>query len=451
MIESFRDSIWAAGIPVRGQIVADGRPHRYYADGDRKGTLNVKATLYLDGRPGGWYRCFKRGIYGTWSLSGTKTFAREERAEFAARMKAARKERSEQERRKREFAAVRAKAMWDGARETCEHSYLTSKGVAISGLRVGEWVEEFGFDPHSGEVREIRVANALLVPINNSDGKMTSLQGIFDNNENAFHRGKTFLTGSETRGGFFTIGGRTEINGKLVIIIAEGLATAGSIHAATGYGVVVAFSAGNLASVAALVRKRQPDAKIIICADSDLWTLKPIQNPGVTLAKYAAEKVGGVVAVPIFQNTNAGQDGKRPTDFNDLQAREGLDAVKTQVLAAKLPSEIVVHVVRDEKIGPEPTTEQNSPEKREHYSISLDAEIPQDQPLNINQFHAHMPSHRYIFAPAGDFWPASSVNARLPKVTGEDGKPINPSAWLDQNRHVEQMTWAPGEAPLIHG
>jgi hypothetical protein len=78
-----------------------------------------------------------------------------------------------------------------------------------------------------------------------------------------------------------------------------------------------------------------------------------------------------------------------------------------------------------------------------------------DGPLSLDHFHAYMPMHQYIFATSREMWPASSVNARLPSVEiGTDpqtGKPktINASTWLDQNRPVEQMTWAPGKPMLI--
>lgn len=63
--------------------------------------------------------------------------------------------------------------------------------------------------------------------------------------------------------------------------------------------------------------------------------------------------------------------------------------------------------------------------------------------------------HNYIFKPTREPWPAASVNARIPPTpTGrldDNGKPIYISAslWLDQNRPVEQMTWAPGEPILV--
>lgn len=72
------------------------------------------------------------------------------------------------------------------------------------------------------------------------------------------------------------------------------------------------------------------------------------------------------------------------------------------------------------------------------------------QGISVDDFHAFMPMHSYIFTPSREMWPAASVNARLPAVKepGKD-KPTPASAWLDKNKPVEQMTWAPGKPMLI--
>ena len=71
----------------------------------------------------------------------------------------------------------------------------------------------------------------------------------------------------------------------------------------------------------------------------------------------------------------------------------------------------------------------------------------------LEDFYALMPMHSYIFAPNGELWPAASINARIPPVlpagAGAKDKPVPASTWLDQNRPVEQMTWAPGLPALI--
>jgi hypothetical protein len=68
--------------------------------------------------------------------------------------------------------------------------------------------------------------------------------------------------------------------------------------------------------------------------------------------------------------------------------------------------------------------------------------------VSLDDFHGYMLPHTYIFAPTGDLWPAASVNARAPPVTVGD-KQIPATAWLDRNKPVEQMTWAPGEPQII--
>jgi hypothetical protein len=82
--------------------------------------------------------------------------------------------------------------------------------------------------------------------------------------------------------------------------------------------------------------------------------------------------------------------------------------------------------------------------------------------VTLDDFFAYMPMHTYIYAPTRDMWPAGSVNARVPPVALVDGsgKPvldadgkqkfISASAWLDRNKPVEQMTWAPGSPMRVH-
>jgi hypothetical protein len=74
--------------------------------------------------------------------------------------------------------------------------------------------------------------------------------------------------------------------------------------------------------------------------------------------------------------------------------------------------------------------------------------------VSVDDFRAYMPMHNYIFMPAGELWPGESINSRLPPIcigADQDGKPkyVAPAAWLDRNRPVEQMTWAPGSPQLI--
>jgi hypothetical protein len=75
--------------------------------------------------------------------------------------------------------------------------------------------------------------------------------------------------------------------------------------------------------------------------------------------------------------------------------------------------------------------------------------------VGLADFRAYMPHHSYVFMPTGALWPGASVNARIApiQILDETGKlvKIPASLWLDQNRPVEQWTWAPGHPQLIEG
>jgi hypothetical protein len=71
------------------------------------------------------------------------------------------------------------------------------------------------------------------------------------------------------------------------------------------------------------------------------------------------------------------------------------------------------------------------------------------QGVSLADFYSLMTTHSYIYAPCREMWPAGSVNSRIPPVVigkDADGQEIKLSAslWLDRNRPVEMMTWAPG-------
>jgi phage/plasmid primase-like uncharacterized protein len=119
------------------------------------------------------------------------------------------------------------------------------------------------------------------------------------------------------------------------ILLAEGYATAASIHMATGQTVVAAFTAHNLQPVAEILREQYPDAEITICADNDHHLVEqingtPIGNVGLKKAKEAAAAICATVAVPKF---NSEEILRRYIDFNDLHKSRGLEAVSKQVNA----------------------------------------------------------------------------------------------------------------------
>ena len=154
---------------------------------------------------------------------------------------------------------------------------------------------------------------SLIVPAGNA-GNLATLQFIRADGV------KKQLPHGSIRGARYILGRLTDAE---IIIIVEGFATGASIHEATGLPVVVAFDAGNLAAVAAGIRRDHPTAKIILGADNDIRPSgSQLENTGVVAARKAALRVSAAVAIPELA-------GKK-CDWNDVAVALGREEVARQ-------------------------------------------------------------------------------------------------------------------------
>lgn len=171
----------------------------------------------------------------------------------------------------------------------------------------------------------------LVIPLRSMDVKsdgtrvsyIRSLQTILPDGT------KLLESGCEKKGNMHLIGFnkifRDPENYKGEILIAEGYATAASIHMATGKPVVVAFDAGNLEPVMSKITKAYPNAEYTICADNDKKTeLKIGRNVGVEAANACKDKFGCNVTIQNFMSI---ENGNNLSDFNDLHVHKGLSHV----------------------------------------------------------------------------------------------------------------------------
>ena len=172
----------------------------------------------------------------------------------------------------------------------------------------------------------------LLVPLRDAAGKLWNLQRIAPAPPTPPEAGpgKLFLKGGRVTGLFHMLHGAAAPadTGPPVVLLAEGYATAASLHQATGYPVATAFHAGNLGAVARALRELHPAALIVLCGDDDRATQERTgTNPGATKATAAARAVQGLAVFP--EGLPAGA-----SDFNDMHQAAGLDAVRATVAAA---------------------------------------------------------------------------------------------------------------------
>lgn len=249
--------------------------------------------------------------------------------------------RIEEERRQREAARVRedadaqarARAAYAAAMPASpDHPYLARKHIQPLG-----WARQ-------------DINGNLLVPVfgEGTGTEVLSLQYIYEDGT------KRFARGSIMAGRFGFIG--SDKPDTTPVLLCEGYATACSLHMATGYLTVFSFSAGNLARVAAFLRKEWQGRRIVICADDDRWPgnngrEKP--NVGLEKAEAARAAAGGntEVARPVFHDLVT-----RPTDFNDLAVLEGLDAVR-RIITPENTIPIITHWDVDLFLGPAPEQE----------------------------------------------------------------------------------------------
>ena len=298
-VQHFSGAMRTAGLATDATVIADGKIHRCYVEGDRRGKLNGWYVLHLDGVAAGAFGSWRTGESHQWSAKPEHKLSHKEREENRQRMAAAKAEREAQEAEMREAARIKAEKLWaKSGPVNPKHPYLVAKGIRPIGIK---------------QLRQM-----LVVPVRDSDGVLHSLQFIGADGS------KRFLTGGRKAGCYAVIGAPGD-----VLCIAEGAATGISSHHAAGHAVVLAFDAGNLLLVARALREKYPGARLIVLADNDQFT---DGNPGLTKATATARAVGALLAIPDF--TGCDLSGE-PTDFNDMHLLRGAAAVKHVIDSAQ--------------------------------------------------------------------------------------------------------------------
>ena len=249
-------------------IEIDGKMHRF-ASGTKGAKGYDKSGWYIafpDGIPSGRFGCWRLGIDHVWRADiGRKLTAAEEMANVrrVAEAKAARDAALE---RQHEVAAQTVDAIWTSAQAASpDHPYLKRKGIGVHGARV------------TGDGR-------LVVPLYDQDGTLSTLQYIDHDG------GKLYHPGGQTGGKFWMVGTLDEPG---ALFVAEGFATAATIHEVSGRPVVVAYSASNLVPVTGILREIHGASQdIVIVADNDA------SGVGQRYAEQACAKHGARMVMP---------------------------------------------------------------------------------------------------------------------------------------------------------
>lgn len=204
----------------------------------------------------------------------------------------------------RKAAAGLAAKLMEKTRPATSNAYLTRKGFhALECLTLTAIHKTGGVMFRAGDV---------VVPLYDDTGALVNLQLI-----NADGLKRT-LKGGQVKGACHVIEGKKQAGKRLWI--AEGYATALTVHHLTSETVMVALSSVNLLSLASLARQKSPACQIVLATDRDL------NCDGQSKAAVAADACEGVVALPpVFG------------DWNDAFIQYGEEATRKAIYDAIRP------------------------------------------------------------------------------------------------------------------
>ncbi|EAA7382654.1 toprim domain-containing protein [Salmonella enterica] len=238
----------------------------------------------------------------------------------------------------RKAAAALAIRLMEKTRPATGNAYLTRKGFPDRECPVLTVMHKTGgVTFRTGDV---------VAPLYDDAGTLVNVQLI-----NADGLKRT-LKGGAVKGTCHIIEGQKQAGKRLWI--AEGYATALTVHHLTGETVMVALSSVNLLSLASLARQKHPACQIVLAADRDL------NGDGQTKAAAAADACEGVVALPpVFG------------DWNDAFVQKGEEATRKAIYDAIRPPADSPFTTMSEAEFTAMSTSEKAMRVHEHYGEAL--------------------------------------------------------------------------------
>ena len=270
------DAMRAAGLEPPEEILMDGKIHRFRSGTKGSPGHGDKPGWYLvfgDGIPAGRFGCWRAGMEITWRADVGRKLTEFEEMAHARRINESKVLREAAQERQHQVASETVEKIWlSGGAAHPDHPYLKRKGIQTHGVRI------------TGDGR-------LMVPLYDADGTLSTLQYIDEDG------GKLYHPGGQTGGKFWMVGSLDEPG---TLFVAEGFATAATIHETTDRPVVVAYSASNLVPVTGTLREMYGATQdIVIVADHDQ------SGVGQRYAEQASAKYGArMVMPPILGDAN---------------------------------------------------------------------------------------------------------------------------------------------------
>ena len=91
--QSFRKAMVRAGLEISEPVLADGELHRFKVSGDKSGIKSGEYQLFRGPLAGGFFRCYRSGIYRTWCIHPPQNLTPRQHIFMRHRLKKARQRR----------------------------------------------------------------------------------------------------------------------------------------------------------------------------------------------------------------------------------------------------------------------------------------------------------------------------------------------------------------------
>ncbi|EIJ33555.1 hypothetical protein Thini_0930 [Thiothrix nivea DSM 5205] len=260
--------------------------------------------------------CFTWREWGNSQDELDPTEYRRKREEAQARADAAARQ-AEAERA--ELLAILQTIIRESAPADHDHPYPLGKRIIAMGAR--QATKRYQIVPATADTKAQYIApDDCLIPVYSHTGQLQGIQQITSTGYKLM-RG-TFKDGLLWIGGGLTTG---EVPNRL--FIAEGWATACTVHMRTRNPVVVAFATSNLLSAGRWARGRFPDAGVVFAVDNDTGSSvkvhgRKVVNPGRYYATQAAQALGAATCTPPMGG-----------DWNDWHTSQTADEKKSPISA----------------------------------------------------------------------------------------------------------------------
>lgn len=308
--------------------IMNGKIQRCKVEGDKGNEKSGAYLGHLDEYPAGFIQNHKTGFKTNWKFELSKdkdnigsnyTHHSNTPQHSLNSFNANHKEKQEQKELEllalQKKTALRLEKEYSQSKETSlSHKYLLAKGLKQNyNLRVDKF-------------------NNLLIPLQDSKGKLWSLQRISESGskiigviKNKDERDIEYS--ARKKGCFYT---QTPLQEHKQFYLCEGFATAMSLQELLKEPVIMGVDAGNLKAVIQDLKQDYPNTKITLFTDNDLKaSLNGKVNVGLESAKAIKEEFKDItIIIPELSKEEALQG---MSDFNDIYVKYGYEEMRKRI------------------------------------------------------------------------------------------------------------------------